>query len=185
MVLALATALFTATIALLGKMGFDSWARYRNRQGIAASLAGEIEMYLSFIARPDVAATLRLICDAGPEQRQNALRGFGRLPDSHPVFDKVADQVGLLSIELAYDISRLYNVVTGVRLLMSDLSTERVIGLQDAQQVALVRQIIGVIEEYSPIGRTVALRLKQIAHQPYRCYLLGCKSTGQFELNGS
>jgi hypothetical protein len=175
--LAFTTALFTATIALLGKLVFDAWDRYRQRQGIAASVAGEMRAYMELLEPQKMASHIRLLLTLPRETRLVALSAFGPLPQTHPVFDKVADKIGLLSIDIALEISKFYNVVTGMRLLASGLSTERFMNLPDNMQTAQLGFCLSALEKHFPAGAKLADRLEVIARQSFRCYALQCGAT--------
>ena len=172
--LAFTTALLTATIALVGKIGFDSWARYRERQGIAASLAGEIQMYLHFAGKPGLVTILRGLAGANREERLRGLMVFGELPKGHPVFDRVADKIGLISVDVAFELSKIYNVVTSMRLMISQFSSDRFITLSDEQQAEMITPVADGIETYLIPAGALVVRLQQISHQPFRCYLCKC-----------
>src|ERR1700722_9958925 len=112
-------------MAIVGKMAFDEYDRYRLRRGVAAGLAGEIRAYIELLQPATLAANLRRLASFPRPDRLAGLSAFGPLPNSHPVFDRVADRIGLLSVDIALQISKFYNVVTGFRLLASGVSTER------------------------------------------------------------
>ena len=111
--LALTTALFTAALALLGKIGFDLWGRQRDRRGLAGALAGEIGAYLDLLNGDTLSAAYRQIAALDRDLRVGRLRSLPALPTTHPVFDKVAEKLGTLPHAAAYGVSRFYNVVTG------------------------------------------------------------------------
>ena len=55
----ISAALYTATAALFGKIGFDAWTHSRERQTIAAGLAGEISAYLELLNAQQFGRDLR------------------------------------------------------------------------------------------------------------------------------
>ena len=171
--LAFDTALFTASIALVGKMAFDSWARYRERQGLAASLAGELGAYLSFWHPNNPAVGMRTLADLPRVQRTPLLQLFSKLPDNHPVFDRVSDKIGLLSISTARDISKIYNVVSGLRLFLMDLSSERFLGLDDHLQTGLLNRMADMAEPELAAMPKLIVVLEEIYHERYYDYAFG------------
>jgi hypothetical protein len=168
--LALTAAFLTAAIALVGKVIFDSWGRYRDRQGVASALAGETQAYIVFLKRRMLLESLHILIAASREDRLSGLRVFGQLPASHPVFDRVADRIGLLSVETAFELSKLYNSVSRLRLIMSELSSDRFIALLDDQQIEIIEQLVVGIEEHIMPAQSLVDHLKATAAQSFREY---------------
>lgn len=102
------------------------------------------------------------------------LSAFGPLPQTHPVFDKVADKIGLLSIDIALEISKFYNVVTGLRLLASGFSTERFMNLPDKMQTGQLEFCLAALDRHFPAGAVLADRLEVISRENFHCYFLTC-----------
>ncbi len=173
--LALTTALFAATLALLGKIGFDVWGRHRDRRSIASAIAGEIEAYIELLNGPETSAGYRLLATAGDRAGRIAMfRAVPNLPTSHPVFDKVADKIGLLPIAEAYGISRIYNVVTGMRLLISGMSSQGFIDASDHIQVHRMIFVSDTMEREVAAARALVARLKRVSRQNLWCWVGGC-----------
>jgi hypothetical protein len=172
--LAFTAALITATMALVAKIIFDAFDRYRLRQGVAAGLAGEIRAYIELLQPEKMSAALRAFARLPRAERIIKLSAFGPLPSSHPVFDKVADRIGLLSVDIALDISKFYNVVTGFRLLATGASTERFLNLPDEIQTAQLEFVAAGIEKYILGSATLTAQLEAMARQSFVCYVYRC-----------
>ena len=117
---AIAGSIGAASLTVIVKIGFDVWSkssqRRADRRAIAAALAGEIGGYLVAL-NPEVAGPrYRSLAALDRPSRIRKLAAFPPLPTGHPVYDKLADKVGLLPPDLTREISRLYNVVTGIRV---------------------------------------------------------------------
>ena len=98
-------------------------------------------------------------------ERAARLAAFGPLPSSHPVFDKVADKIGLLSTGLARDISKFYNVVTGMRIVISNISSDRFKSLPDEVQVRMIEEVGKIIAKNIIPATSMVNRLDQIVRQ--------------------
>ncbi len=168
--LALTAAFLTAAIALVGKVIFDRWGRYRDRQGVASAQAGETQAYIVFLKRRMLLESIHALIADSREDRLSGLRVFGQLPTSHPVFDRVADKIGLLSVETAFELSKLYNSVSRLRLIMSEFSSDRFIALLDDQQIEIIGQLVVGIEEHIMPAQSLVEHLKETAAQSFRDY---------------
>ena len=170
---ALAAALFTAALALLGKIVVDVWTRYGERRGIAGALAGEISAYVDFLKPDTMPSAFRDLAAFGREQRLDWFRTYPPLPTSHPVFDKVADKIGILPFRAARGITRTYNFVTGVRLLLSSMSTPGFLEASDVFQQARLTVVANAIEHEGPAARELIDLLHRIARQSFWSYVRG------------
>jgi hypothetical protein len=161
----LATAFFIAALALVGKVLFDEWNRQHERRSIAGGLAGEISAYLSFFERRDAAAAYRKIAALPREDRRRRLAAFPQLPSGHPVFDTVAGKLGMLSAAHAHDVSRIYNIVTGMRLLLTNLSSPKFLDADDEYQKAMLENIAATIDQEVPTARSLVTALEEVARE--------------------
>ena len=163
----LAGAIFTAALALAGKVAFDFWERHRQRSSIAAALAGEIGAYFTLLNPRITATNYRTLASMAYEMRCARLRSMGKLPSGHPVFDKVADKVGLLPTTEAFDVSKTYNIITGLRILVSDLSSDEIVSADSAAQQGRLLVIADILTEHHQPMCDLVTRLKQIAERPF------------------
>jgi hypothetical protein len=154
----LAAAIFTAAIALLAKIALDLWNRGHERRAIAGALAGEIGAYESFFDQ-DVATNYRKIASLPLADRRQVLSGFPPLPLGHPVFDKVAGRLGLLSTSQAREVSRIYNIVTGTRLVITNFSSEKFLQAPDNYQKGILEFIAKTIDTEMPRARLLVTDL--------------------------
>jgi hypothetical protein len=154
---ALAAALFSAALALFGKIGFDIWARHRERCGIAGALAGEIGAYIKSIKPSETAKNLLTVANLDRETRCRRLAAtFGSLPNTHPIFDKVAGNLGVLPVHAVRQISEFYNFVTGYRLLLTNLSSDKFLESDDDHQFNMLKILAkGIEEQVEPINKLV------------------------------
>jgi hypothetical protein len=164
-------AFLVAALALVGKIVFDLWERHHQRGSIAAALAGEIGAYVKLLDPPNTVAAYRTIATFDHATRRRRLRSMLKTPTGHPVFDKVADKIGLLPAAEALDISAIYNVVTGMRIFMSSLSSDEFANADDEVQVAILGKIADTIEQYHPFALDLVERLKRISAQRFLCSL--------------
>jgi hypothetical protein len=163
--LALTVALFTATLALAGKIFFDLRGVYRARRGIAGALAGEIAAYLELLNVKTTCAGFRMLATAPADAVLKFCAAQTELPTTHPVFDKAADQIGLLPHAEAEDISRVYNIVTGFRLLLSSMSSPGFLAAGEAVQKSRINFMLEALEREEPKALDLVVRLKRIAQQ--------------------
>lgn len=163
--LTLATALFTAALALTGKVLFDLWGRCRERRGLAAALAGEIGAYVDLLDPPATAANYRAMGTLDREKRRACLRAIPTLPTTHPVFDKVADRLGLLPYAEAFGVSRIYNAVTGLRLVLAGMSSEPFLEADDDLQRNRIEFVAAALEREGRFARDLVRRLRCISGQ--------------------
>lgn len=166
----IAWAIWGAALSLIGKVAFDIWTRiskYRaDRKSVAAALAGEIGGYLVTL-NPDVTAPrYRAIAALDRETRVRKLAAFPPLPTGHPAYDKLADKVGVLPPHLTREISRIYNVVTGVRLLIMHFHTPAFLAADDEYQTGLIEQVAVAMEDHTPAAREAVRQLEEIALLP-------------------
>jgi hypothetical protein len=133
--------------------------------------------YIELLGPEKIVSHVREIAGLPRPDRLTRLSAFGPLPNSHPVFDKVADRIGLLSIDVALQISKFYNVVTGFRLPASGASTDRFMNLPDGVQISQLEFVAAGIEKYILGGVTLTNQLKAIARQSFCCYICGCEPT--------
>jgi hypothetical protein len=162
----LATAFFTATLALLGNIFVSVLGRHRERRSIAAALAGEIGAYIRHINPSTTVESYRKVAAFDHAMRRRRLNSMPqRLPDNHPVFDKVADKIGLLPVAEAEDVSSLYNVITGMRLMIAGLSSEEIANADDEVQIAYLNSIAETIKRNHQPALDLIERLKGIANQ--------------------
>jgi hypothetical protein len=118
----------------------------------------ELGAYLSFFRRADAASAYRAIAQLAIKSR---LAIIPPLPSSHPVFDKVSGQLGLLSASLAHDVSRIYNIVTNIRLIITNLSSERFAQAHDAAQKGIIEFIASTIDTEVPNANTLVTALER------------------------
>lgn len=153
---AIAWAIFSAALALVGKLGFDMWVRRADRRSMAAALAGEIGGYIRNLKPAETASNLRQIAALSREERQANLAALPVLPTGHPAYDKLADKIGLLPPELTQAVSGFYNAVTGLRLLGNHLSSKPFLEASDKFQMEYISSIAKGIDDYiAPAQRTV------------------------------
>ena len=161
----LAAALFTAALALFGKVLFDLWSTYRERRGIAGALAGEIRAYVDLLNPAMSSAAYRRLASLDRETRLRCLRAFPALPTNHPAFDKLAEKIGLLPQRAAYGVSRIYNVVTGMRLLLSSMSFQGFLDADDSYQRGRIIFVADSMEREIEAARDLIQELECISRQ--------------------
>jgi len=170
----LAVAFIAAALALVGHIFYDQWKRHHERRAIAGALAGELGAYIELLQPAVSPKHFRTIADPriSREARQRGLRSMAPPPNSHPVFDKVADKIGLLDVRDAVEVSEVYNVVTGMRLHIANLSTDAFLAAPDEGHIALLNIIASAIEKYAGEGgKAVVLvdRLMAVSRERFRC----------------
>ena len=168
--LPLAAAIFTAALGLMAKVLFDLWGRYR---GVAGALAGELGAYIDLVRPAETAGNLRTTAGLGREDRLMVLRTYPALPTSHPVFDKVADKRGVLAYQEALGVSRAYNVVTGMRLLMMNMSTPGFLDATDGVHQQRLNFIAETMEREGPTGLELVAMLKGTAAEGFWTFVRG------------
>jgi hypothetical protein len=163
---ALAAALFSAALALVGKIGFDIWARHRERRGIAGALAGEIGAYVKSIKPSETAKNLLTVANLDRETRCRRLAAtFGSLPNTHPIFDKVAGNLGVLPVHAVCQISEFYNFVTGYRLQLTALSSDKFLNTDDVYQFNMLNVLANLIKQHAEPTHELINDLEKISTQ--------------------
>lgn len=165
--LALTVAFFTAAFALVGKIISDRWERHRQLCGIATALADEIGAYMKQLDPPTTVASFRMIAAMDHETRRRRLRSMLKPPSGHPVFDKVADRIGLLPVTAAENVSSIYNVVTGLRIAVSSLSSSEVTEADDEVQIAILNRIADGLEQNHLPAQNLVRQLGEISQQSF------------------
>lgn len=169
--LALTVALLTAALAVGSKILSDHWTLHQQTRGVAAALAGEIGAYLQLLNLPTTVPAYRTIAALHGDDRRKCLRLIFKPPIGHPVFDKIADKLGLLPIAEARDVSQIYNVVTGMRIFLAGFSSKEFLEADDEYQVGFINHVADEIEKYHPIAEALIVRLTKVSDRKFRCYL--------------
>ncbi len=171
--LSLATALFTAALALFGKILFDLWGRHREQSAIAGALVGEIGAYIDLLNPPVTSVNYRAVAGLPRQERLGVIGAFPALPTSHPVFDRLADKIGSLPHGNAEGVSRIYTVVTGVRLTLSSMSSQGFLNASDVIQQGRLSFIADTIEREGPKARDLIASLRRVSEQTFWCFFTG------------
>ncbi len=99
------------------------------------------------------------------------LRGFSQLPFAHPVFNAVADRLGLLPAKLCEEVATFYTVVTGVRGVMATFPTDEfAMTTMEVKRDLLLRVAESTERHIHPVNVTLEW-LNQIGTSSYRSYL--------------
>ncbi len=168
---AAAVAVVGAALSVAGKIVFDLWQRSKEHRGIAAGLAGEIRAYLDLLNLPSTAKAYRDMAGTSRAARIEWLRTLGPFPSTHPVFDKVADKLGYLGVEDAYAVSRIYNVVTGFRLILANMSSPGFVAAGDPLHAAAIDFVVTTMEREARCADHLIERLRLRAERsPWRMW---------------
>lgn len=165
--LSLTTAFVATAFALVAKIVADQWNRHSDRRSIAGALAGEVSAYMKQLDPLKFANNFRKIAESDEISRRRCLRSLPKTPSGHPVFDKVADKIGLLPAAEAEEISSFYNVITGFRVLVSGLSDDRFVTADGEVQIALLNTIADKICEETTNVPELIDRLREISTQTF------------------
>ncbi len=159
-----------ASLAVIGKIVSDvhsRWSQHRaDRRAIAAAIAGEIGGYLVALDPETAAPRYRALAALDRASRVRKLAAFPPLPTGHPAYDKLADKVGLLPPHLTREISRIYNVVTGMRLIIMHFRTAEFLAADDDYQQGLIEQVAVAMDVHVPPARTAVKELEAMALLP-------------------
>jgi hypothetical protein len=142
---ALGNALLVAALALVGKVAYDAWVRFDQRRGVAGAFVGEIGAYVEIILGMNLEANLSAWTNIPAEKRATILKAIAPLPTGHPVFDKIADKLMHLPPQQSIGISRFYNAVTSMRLLMMNMRSTEFIALDPEMQNANFRIVATIV----------------------------------------
>ena len=169
--LAFSVAFAVAAFALFGNIALHLWRRHWDRRGLASAVAGELGAYLDLIQPKQTIENFRKLASADAQDRARVLPSLLKPPQGHPVFDKMADKIGLLHPIDTKAISEIYNVVTGFRILVSSFSTPEFIAAPTNAQNLRFNQAADIIEKYAPRGRALIQRLDTIADESISDFL--------------
>lgn len=152
----------------------DLRTEHQAKKAVAAALAGELSAYLRLSQPEQLAKALKIIAKMPYDERIIRLRGLFILPTGHPVFDRLADKIGGLSPEAARGVSEAYNIFTGMRLMLTGISSELFLQATDEMQINRITVMANMFaEEIEGMRRTVTL-LDRLSRQRFFCYLMGC-----------
>ncbi|HEY0182943.1 MAG TPA: hypothetical protein VGC09_09065, partial [Rhodopila sp.] len=146
--------------------------RHRQTAAVASAIYGEIQSYVHDL-RPHVttAAHKALEVFDDTDELNARLRGFSQLPFAHPVFNAVADRVGLLPAKLCEEVATFYTVVTGVRGIMATFPTDEFAKTtREVKRDLLIRVAESTERHIHPVGITLKW-LNQIGTSSYTSYL--------------
>lgn len=167
---AIAGAIGAASLSVISKVAVDAFnkrTQHRtDRRSLAAALAGEISGYLAALNPETAALNYRALAALDRETRVRKLAAFPPIPTGHPVYDKLADKVGLLPPHLTREISRIYNVVNGTRLLIGHFRTAEFLAADDDYQRGLIEQVAVAMDVHVPPAREAVRQLEEIALLP-------------------
>ena len=165
-------AIVTGIAALLGKLMADSWSRHRQTAAVASAIYGEIQSYVHDLRPHVTAAALKALEAVDDIDELNArLRGFSQLPFAHPVFNMVADRLGLLPAKLCEEVATFYTVVTGVRGIIATFPTDAfAMTTLEVKRDLLIRVSESTERHIHPVGVTLKW-LNEIETSSYTSYL--------------
>jgi hypothetical protein len=173
---AIVLAIVTGVIGFLTKIALDIRAEHQARKSVAAALAGELGAYLRLSQAERMAENIKTFTKIPYEERITLLCGLFSLPSGHPVFDRIADKIGVLSPQAARGISEAYNIITSARLLLVSISSDAFLQAPDQVQVTRITVMADMFAlEIEGMRKTVAL-LDRLSNQSFRCYLMACDS---------
>ncbi|WP_080413942.1 hypothetical protein [Burkholderia ubonensis] len=175
----MADAYSTALVGLLGVMvgGYlnnflaEDYRRFRDSQALAGALAGELESHGD--AASEIRKSLQVIIDAGQdidtgqEPRRNMTIPEWPIPSS-PIFEAVAEQVGMLDHESAKDVAYVYEQIRtfrGVINMLSKNHTTFSVGFR----TSLAQGCMVAIARAEDRGKPLVERLKRHANASYWC----------------
>jgi hypothetical protein len=93
-------AVITAAVGFVFKIYLDLRSEHQAENALAAALAGELHAYLR-LSKPELTLErIGTLVELPYERRVSVLTGLFSLPSGHPVFDRVSDKIGLLTLRL-------------------------------------------------------------------------------------
>lgn len=167
-------AIITASIALIGKMAFDFFDRYRERRAIASALAGELQAIIDLSNTRQLVPLLEGLNLAAPIERCRLLQSLPPPLSEATVFKSIANRIGILSTDLAFDISRTYSVVSGMRQMFGHLSSENFSKDEFEGQTAQIGRLLEILQRDLPVAHKLIADLQDVARQHWLSYLFGC-----------
>jgi hypothetical protein len=175
---AIVLAIVTGVIGFLTKIVLDIRTEHQARKSVAAALAGELGAYLRLSQPERTAENIKAFTKLPYDERIIRLSGLPSLPSGHPVFDRIADKIGVLSPQAARGISEAYNIITSARLLLMSMSSDAFLKASNEVQIARITAMADLFaQEIDGMRKTIAL-LDRLSHQSFRCYLMACDSDG-------
>jgi hypothetical protein len=133
------------------------------RRAIAGALLGEMEAYIKLLGIESSRKNfIDLASHADDKDLLLRLASFPKLPTGHPVFDRCADQLGVLPGDLPREISKLYNIVTSFRAMMSHLSDPGVLMAPIEIPRKLLQQLVMALDAGQEIADAVLPELQKI-----------------------
>jgi hypothetical protein len=169
--LALTIAILTGTLAVIGKVLSEFWARYLDRRAIAGAIAGEIRAYFEIVDRGNVAQSYRAIAQLDDGKLRQILMSFPRtILKGSPVYDKLSDKLGIIPSAYVFEISRIYNILEGARLLIADLPNMAAPEIPEDLRKRRLLNLAGGIDDGIMSAKKIASDLETLSHQSFMDY---------------
>ena len=116
-------ALLGASLAILSSYALESYKRHRDMQGIAGAIHGEISAIVRMTKESNIVENLSII-KYNVNSTNPKLNGMSSaIPNYHPVYDKIADKIGVLPADIPEKVSMFYNYLFGFRRSASEIFT--------------------------------------------------------------
>jgi hypothetical protein len=163
----ISSAFAVAALALVGNIVFEVWKRSWDKRGAAGAIAGELGGMLENLRPHILLPHLRNLAVAPVPQVRPVLPLFGPLPSNFPVFDRVAEKISLFSSRDAREISRIYNIVAGMRLILTNLGSDRMNTVPDQGIPAMFTEIANTLDREIPVAQALIDRLTRMSERRY------------------
>lgn len=140
----------------------EDYRRSREGKAIAAALAGELRSIMLSLPelRPNL-AQMKVLLD------RNMKIALPEMPDqSSPIFEKCADKVGMLGVELAGDIAFVYDQIRAFRTSFQLLSKQHA-NMGAAWSGLLVERCLALIKSNEPLSEALIIKLRAFSDSSY------------------
>ena len=158
--------LLGAFIGALAVMGggviAEAYRRYRDRQGIASALAGEIAGLLHMTEKRQYVQFFEGVLPRLESGTDVPIPQFVKSRDNplDPVIDRYLDRLGHLSGSLPERVVRFYQFVAGIRVDLERITED---GLNVSFKASLVREDLALWKEAVQLGEQLVRELQEIA----------------------
>jgi hypothetical protein len=154
------------------------YARFVDRKSIAFGILGELRSYAS----TSIINGRNMIADAFSAEAAEVLRNGcmsktcflpgGKMIEGHPVYDKVADRLGVFNADAVITINRVYNGITAIRRWIELCSTNDFHNADTASQVNRLQTYASVSLAVQKDGEAVCKYLEAVSNQKIGAYFL-------------
>lgn len=155
------------TTAVISGYGLENYRRHKDRQGIASALYGEISALINITEENKIIEILSNLVVAIEKNKNFKMKSMSTpISNANPVFDKVADKIGLFPDNIPEYIARFYNGLMGYRKTFSELYMGSYDNDHDRKLMA-IQAVVKIAKEGERISEILLPKLLIVANKSW------------------